>query len=402
MLMLPLLFVTATLGGASSAHGAASAGIPAWARRYNVNCSHCHEAAIPRLNSTGFRFRWAGYRMPEDLGQPVTVSQVTNYLAARAQIDYVWEKTDGQPTTASEFAEPALAILYAGPFGKNFGGWFELNREEGEVGASAAVTGVWGSEKNHGGFRVGNVPYYLEGGVAGFDRPIGIEAPTPAAGPVSSAIPFSFEGEQQAGELFYVTGNNRIAATLLNSNVFDGTALSQTGSTKKDVSLNDMLLIDEKGSGLYAAGYYGTVTGMDPAQASTNSHYWRLAFSANKYFGGVDGPNLEALGGVVYGQDLDLPVGAVFTRTDNKGYGYWFSGQYFFAKPALTVFGRFESVDPDTQTSSDGNQRFVFGMVLPVNLPEYLRLTAEWHMDKPQASGAPKTNAATAEVQVIF
>ena len=264
---------------------AAGARIPAWARRYNVNCSHCHEAAVPRLNATGFRFKWAGYRMPEDLGEQASVAQVTNYLAARAQIDYVWEKTSGQPVSVSEFADPMLMLMYAGPFGKNFGAWFELAREEGEVGGTGMVTGVWGSEQNHGGFRVGTLPYYLEGGVAGFDRPIGIEAPTPAAGPVSSAIPFSFEGEQKAGELFYVTGNNRIAATVLNASVFDGSALNQAGTTKKDVGLNDQFLLDEKGSAIYAAGYYGTVTGIDTAQAGATSHFWRMALSANKIFG---------------------------------------------------------------------------------------------------------------------
>ncbi len=38
--------------------------IPAWARKYNMNCSGCHYPAPPRLNATGQRFKWAGYRMP--------------------------------------------------------------------------------------------------------------------------------------------------------------------------------------------------------------------------------------------------------------------------------------------------------------------------------------------------
>ncbi|MGE5760566.1 MAG: hypothetical protein ACM37V_09455, partial [Gemmatimonadota bacterium] len=50
---------------ASAATARATAAIPAWARKYNVNCSHCHYPAPPRLNATGLRFRWAGYRMPD-------------------------------------------------------------------------------------------------------------------------------------------------------------------------------------------------------------------------------------------------------------------------------------------------------------------------------------------------
>jgi hypothetical protein len=402
MLTLSLALAAAMLGGRSTVHASASGAIPAWARRYNVNCTHCHAAAIPRLNSTGIRFKWSGYRMPEDIGQPVTVAQVSNYLAVRASIDYVWEKTSGEPTAASELADPAVQLFYAGPFGKNFGGWFELAREDGEVGSNAMVTGVWGSEKSHGGFRVGQVPYYLESGVAGFDRPIGLAAPTPADGPVTGSIPFALSGDQKAAELFYVTGSNRVAVQMLNAGIFDGEALNPTGSTKKDFGLTDQLLLDEKGSAIYAVGYYGAATALDSSQADATSHFWRVGLSASKVFGSSEGRNFEALGGVVYGRDFDLPVGAVYGSADQKGYGYWFSGQYFVGSPALTLFGRYEFLDPDTRTSSDGNHRFVAGAVLPVNLPEHLRLTAEYTLDKPQASGAPKTSTVTAEVQLIF
>ena len=101
MIGLPLFAVVALLSTPTYAHASTSGAIPPWARRYNVNCTHCHAAAIPRLNATGIRFKWAGYRMPEDLGTPVTVNQVANYLGARAQIDYVWEKTQGQPVSTS-------------------------------------------------------------------------------------------------------------------------------------------------------------------------------------------------------------------------------------------------------------------------------------------------------------
>jgi hypothetical protein len=399
--MLTLSLLVAVAASGASTHGTTGA-IPAWARRYNVNCSHCHANAIPRLNSTGIRFKWAGYRMPEDIGTQVTIAQVSNYLAVRASTGYVWEKTSGQPTSSSELTDPAVQLFYAGPFGKNFGGWFELAREDGEVGSNAMVTGVWGGEKSHGGFRIGQVPYYYEAGVAGFDRPIGIEAPTPAVNPTTATNPFALEGDQKAVELFYVTGPNRIGVQMLNASVFDGAALNASGSTKKDVGVTDQFLIDDKGSSVYAVGYYGTVTGLDTAQASVNSHFWRLGLSANKVFGDIDASNFEALGGLVYGKDTGLPLGAIYSSKDSKGYGYWFSGQYHLAEPALTFFARYEFTDPDTRTSKDGNHRFVFGAVLPVSLPEHLRLTAEYFMDKPQLSGAPKLNHFAAEVQLIF
>jgi len=198
-----------------------------------------------------------------------------------------------------------------------------------------------------------------------------------------------------------VASQNRIAVQVLNSTVFSDGALNQTGSTRKDVGVTEQLLLDEKGSGVYAAGYYGTVTGLDNAQADVRSHYWRLALSASKIIGS-DSSNFEALGGVVYGKDIDLPLGSIYTLPDNKGYGYWFSGQYHFPKPALTLFSRYEFIDPDTRTADDGTRRFVLGAVLPVNLPEYLRLTAEYLLDIPQASGAPKRHSVAGEVQFVF
>lgn len=379
----------------------ATTDIPAWARRYNVTCSHCHAPAIPRLNTTGIQFRWAGYRMPEDIGHAVSVAQVSNYLAARAQISYVWEKTAGRPASSSEMNDPAVQLFYAGPFGRHFGGWFELSREDGEVGSNAMVTAVWGTARNHGGFRVGQAPYFLEAGVAGFDRPIGIDAPLAAAAPVSAAIPFALEGDQKAVELFYVTGANRIAAQLLNGHRFDGTDLVASGTTRHDVGLVDQLLLGEKGSALYLAGYYGSVTGLDSSRAGARSNFWRVAVSASAMLG-ADSSSVELLGGVVYGRDLELPVGAIYSRHDNRGYGYWLSAQYGRAAPALTLFGRYEFLDPDTRVSFDANRRLVAGAIVPVNLPQYLRLAVEYRLDNPEASSAPTTSAAVAEVQLIF
>jgi cytochrome c5 len=62
---------------------AARSMIPAWARRYNKNCDACHWPAVPRLNAYGMRFKWAGYRPPDELGEKVEVQKVENYLAVQ-------------------------------------------------------------------------------------------------------------------------------------------------------------------------------------------------------------------------------------------------------------------------------------------------------------------------------
>ena len=381
--------------------------IPAWARRYNVNCSHCHAPAVPRLNATGVRFRWAGYRMPEDIGQAANVEKVQNYLALRGRMSYAYAKTAGQPASENAFGTPDATIFYAGPFGKNFGAFFELERgAPDDIGLTAQVVGVWGTERNHGGFRAGQMHWSLESGLAGFDRPAGISDPLPVDDRVTAGVPFSFGAHEIGAEGFYVAGRNRIGVMVLNG--FDPNGAGDMGDqdTKKDFVLTEQFLMDEAGSGITGIGYYGTMVGADPLAPTATSHYYRFGLSANKIV-----KNCEVSGTVVYGKDNDLPVvgGGAFATPKINGLGYFLYGGYTFQKRGtaddpgmpLTVFGRYEYADQNTDVSNDANRRFVAGGVLPVTLPEYLRLALEYTLVAPQGGG-PKQHGLAAEMMLNF
>ncbi|MEO8295357.1 MAG: hypothetical protein ABI613_07575 [Gemmatimonadota bacterium] len=376
--------------------------IPAWARKYNVNCSACHRPAVPRLNEAGQRFKWAGYRMPEEIGENVEVAKIQNYLAAGGKVQYEWEKTSGAPTTSSQFALPGVTIFYAGPFGRNFSGFFELEHgSEGEIERIAQASMLWGKEERYAGFRVGQMHYLAEWGLAGFDRAIGISTPLPIEEPISGGVPFTL-GEHQLGlEGFLVTGPNRLSAQILNGVDASGMGSLSDADTRKDFLVTDQILIDHAGSGVQGVAYYGTIVGLDPSATGLNTHFWRLGVTANKIF-----HNVELLGAVIYAQDKDLPVGggSPFTTSDDKGLGFWLSGQYTFVRdsePSLTVFGRFESNDPNTEVSDDKMRRMVVGAVLPINLPQYFRWAIEFRRDMPQG-GLPKTSNITTELMLNF
>lgn len=397
MFLLPLIAST-LLGGTGDPHANVEREIPPWARKYNMNCSGCHYPAPPRLNATGVRFRWAGYRMPEEIGENQEMDRVSNYLGTRARFQYVYQKTSGAPATTSEFSLPDVTVFYAGSYGRNFGGFFEVAKEDDATEFGAQVVGVWGKEQSNGGLRVGRTHMLLNAGVAGFDRPTGINAPTPLAGPVTGSIPITFGGDQAGLEAFYVRGSNRLSGLVFNSITLGGEGTTR----KKDFVVSDQFLLDGKGSGVIGTVFYGTVSGLDPGQADLNSHFWRVGLSANKIVS-----DFEALGGVVFGKDLDLPVGGLspFIAATNKGLGYWFSGQYYFGGsggPPLTLFARYEVVDPDTDTDENANRRYVLGGVLPITLPEYLRLAAEYWLDDPQGPGIPKQNNIAAEIMLSF
>jgi hypothetical protein len=369
--------------------------IPAWARRYNKNCDACHYPAPPRLNAEGQRFKWAGYRYPDELGEKVEVEKIQNYVAFRGRVRYDYAKTQNQPASTSEFAFEDATVFYGGPFEKRYGAFFELEREaENAVELTAHIAAAWGKENAYGGFRIGQMHWLQRWGLAGFDRPVGVRTPTPVSGAVTAALPFAFATDQLGVEAYYVAGGkNRLSAQLLNGVNIEGKGDEGDADKKKDVVLIDNFLIDEAGSGVTAVGYYGSLD-----TAGTTAHFWRLGLTANKIY-----KDFELLGAVVYGKDFDLPLAMGFPGNENKGLGWWVSGQYMVPQAAsLTVFGRYERVDPNTQTANDARSRWVVGSVLPVGLPQYLRLALEGAVDVPQAPGAPKRYGAVAQVMLNF
>lgn len=371
--------------------------IPAWSRKYNMNCSGCHYPAAPRLNATGIRFRWAGFRMPEELGEKVEVTNLSNYISLRGRMRYEYSKTEDQPVSTSGFTFNDVTLFYAGALERRFGAFVELEREpNAEVALVANVLGIWGKEKSYGGFRAGQMHWLLRDGVAGFDRPTGVRTPTPVGGRLTggtNAIPFTFSTDQLGVESFYVSGRNRLSAEILNGIRPDGSGDPSDSDPEKDFTVIDQFLFDDAGSGLTAVGYYGTVKGINAAEPANRSHFTRLAISANKIV-----QNWELLGGFAWGKDQDLPQGTA----DITGQGYWVTGQYQFSKSMLTLFGRYEFVDPNTDVDDNGTTRWVAGVVLPVGLPEYLRLALEGALDDPQASGSPKRTGLTAELMLNF
>jgi hypothetical protein len=373
---------------------AAHALIPAWARKYNMNCSGCHYPAPPRLNAMGQRFKWAGYRMPDEIGQKVDVEKIQNYVSGGGEVDFTYEKTSGtSAATTNVFSAPGVTLFYAGPFGRSFAGFFELEHgPDGEIERVAHISTIWGTEKSYGGFRAGQFHNFVEWGLAGFDRLPGPTMPVALDGPITGTIPFSLAGPRLGAEAYYVMGSNRLSAQVLNGITPDGAGDVGEGNLKKDVLVTDQVLLDNAGSGIQAVAYYGSVAGLDTLAPGLTSHFWRVGASANEIY-----RNFELLGGLIYAKDISLPGAA----PDTKGVAYWVSGQYFVPKSSLTLYGRYEFLDPNTSATGDGIHRYVLGSVLPVTVPEYLRCAVEYHLDAPQG-GLPKTNNLTAALTLTF
>lgn len=389
------------LGAVALAAGDAHA-IPAWARKYNMNCSGCHYPAVPRLNFEGLQFKWAGYRTPDEIGEKLEVTKIEEYLAARTDVQYDYIKTQREPASTNAISVPGGSVFVAGGLGKYYGGFLEMARgAEGGVELVVQVLRVWGDKDNWGGVHVGQGHLLASGAVAGFDRSVGINDPLPLSSPTTSAVPFMFMNDQAGLEAFYVfRGRNRLAVQWINGTpAVMAAGMEPRPSTKHDWGLSNQFMWDDAGSGLYTAAYYGTIAGLDPAEPDVDSKYYRLAASANKII-----RNFEVLGGYVYSKDQDLPVSTSgpFSAATATGTGYWVSGQIVLPNTPLTLFTRYEFLDPSRRTSEDAIRRIVAGTVLPVNLPEYLRLGLELYRDSPELKDAPRTNGFAAQVMLAF
>ena len=376
-----------------------AAAIPPWARKYNMNCSGCHYPTVPRLNETGIRFKWAGYRMPGEINEKMEVKKIEEYLAARGIVQYSYAKSQGEDADVKGLNAGSASIFAAGALGTNYGAYLEFEREnEGAVDLVAQVIGVWGKENGYGGVRAGQGHLLVGGAIAGFDRPTGILAPLPLSQPITAGVPFRFTGDVAGVEAFYVLGGrNRASLQLANGIAVGGEDMEP--STSSDVVVSNQLMWDDVGSGLTAMGYFGSVKALDTAQADVRSRYVRLGVSANKFVG-----PFEVQGGYVYSGNSKLPTGGTspFGSASLTGNGYWLSGAYILPKRYWTLYGRFEAVDPDRDASDDQLTRLVLGSVLPVSVPEYFRLGLEYFRDTPQLAGAPWRHGLTGQVHIAF
>ncbi len=379
---------------ATSVTAPTAGAIPAWARKYNMPCSGCHYPVPPKLNALGIRFRWAGYRMPGELGQDVAVDQVANYIAAQGQVVYTLSRTGSEPATVPLSSGDAK-LWYMGPFGKHYVGWFEFERmPDATMGLGATVGGVWGNDNAYGGFRVGQGHFLWETGVAGFERNVALtDTPLPMEGPTTAGVPFVFSDDRAGAEAFYVTGNNRLSVQILEPIA----GLGASANLRKDYVLMDQLLLDQSGGGVQLTALYGSVLGVDSSAPSLHSTYWRIGASASHYFG-----NFELLAGLVLAQDNDLPIGggSPFTSSSMKGSGYWLSGEYAVGQSPLALYGRYESANPNTAVSGNTASRIVLGGALPLTVPQYLHVNIEYSLLAPQ-TGA-KTNNLAAGLTLAF
>lgn len=145
--------LTIVVGGGLVGSVEEAGAIPAFARKYEVNCNVCH-APVPRLNPYGERFMENGYQLPgtEDggiigkkkLGE-LTINDVGNFVGFRVRGQSTFRVADysatgsasvgsavvGKPHDKAEFIRPDfLSMFVAGTVYKNIGFYVDLDSIE--------------------------------------------------------------------------------------------------------------------------------------------------------------------------------------------------------------------------------------------------------------------------------
>lgn len=305
--------------------------MPMFSRKLGVPCSTCH-TVIPRLNETGYKFRAAGFRMPETIGKAEEKAfELGDYFSGRLQARYDVNRTKtGLVSSHNNRLAFHEVTLYpaTGAWEKNFSTLFEMSfaPEEPTELENAYLRYNRGSEKGFFGAKIGI--FHPFEGYGASDRPIAISRPffqTNAANFNQSTF-FTPWGFDEAGlELGYEYRRTSLRATIFNGlvvreeeGVFKAFA-AQGGPLTKSTTLpahntpDFQLFVNQvlhpEGGALSGYFYHGNVA----LPISGTSGFFRNTFDRVGVYGSYPVvTRLLLLAGFQHGRD-HIATGGIFT-----------------------------------------------------------------------------------------
>jgi len=333
--------------------------MPNFARKYKLDCSTCH-APVPKLNEFGFKFRAAGFRLPEEIGKDVSSSNLGDYYTARIQSTYNLgrsEASNGVVTNTNQFSFVELTVYpMTGAYGKYLSSLVELsflpdNFAEVE-NAYARVT--FGKENEYFTARAGI--FHPFEGYGASDRPLGLSRPLfqTSTSSYNQSTAFKPWGYDEAGvEFGYSINNTFVRATLFNGILGSGEP-NQGGNLtrgKTDPSWNNMdyqltitHMLTGDGGGITGYLYSGKVdlnTGLtSPSPTLFQNSFMRYAIYASYP---VDKALL--LGGYQKGQD-DIFNTVLKTKGDSFNSNGFFGEVDYAVQDQLWLGARYAQFTP--------------------------------------------------------
>jgi hypothetical protein len=344
--------------------------MPQFARKYKMPCAGCHDAgAFPRLNDVGYKFRRAGFRMPENIGKDeLSDFEVSDYFSARVQADSTTglsAQSGSSMQSSNTFSGELNFYALTGSFQKYFATETELtiSPSDGTEVENAYARVVYGDQNLWFEARAGI--FHAFEGLGASDRSIGPSRP----------LIFDLTPNHNQDTLMRMVELNRIGAELgvqwrdtslsvevlnrAHPEVADGAIAPKATSTDagggKDIIVVANHILGTR-SGLSAYWAHGEVPlPVDTAAftSGTNTNTWNNKYDKFGAFASGGWGSLLFLGGVQLGYDhaLDMSTGTTVTSRFTSLGG--FVEANVGITPWATGYLRADYFDPSTSVSDN-------------------------------------------------
>lgn len=330
-----------------------------FARRYGVDCTVCH-TSIAQLTPVGYKFRVAGFRMPDEIGNEAKTSGFSDFTSVRLREQYKITESAvtsaGVKTPATNGFSSTGVNLYPGfgAFGKYWAMESEVSMAVGNTAATkGTVGGVSVSNANlrgtfpinsdaFVGVRVGVMPGFEGYGAA--DRGIGLLSPgwkpTPSQVQPNGTKSFVYNSavpSSEGAEVSIDWKDTHASFQLLNGyNSYNGSVNQGEDNYLKDYNLFVQQMFGENAiSAFFYSGKAGysydagtTVNGLAGAEAASTpgSSAWINDYQRMALYGTLKvlpKDRLSILAGFVDGKDH------MISKTTHDGSGTFTSYGWF-------------------------------------------------------------------------
>jgi len=387
--------------------------MPNLARQYDVDCTTCH-STIPRLNRTGYEFRRAGFRNPDEIGTLRDVDRhreddtvnVGEYFSARLQMNAAFDsKDDGVSSKNSNTGKLAFKefTLYplTGAFLGNWGAMSEISGATDEIEVeNAYLRYVWGGEKTF--FEVRGGIFHPFEGYGASDRPLGLSRPMIQSkgtynsnGDANGWHPWGYD--QTGVEAGLSTGSTSVSLAVFNG-LLDNAADPAQGShgLAKDSSsptYNDMDFqvfanqfisnTDAAVSGYYYNGHISLGESLVQNDFQKWAGYVTLPYKnfslMGAYSGGSDTYTLDT---------VDINNQGFFIEVDN------------YINEKIGVGARYDSFDPNTDVDKDVTSGFTAFVNTPSN--NGIQFITELKATTTEHGAEPETKDTSVNLRAIY
>lgn len=319
---------TALLGmslAAIMAMPAAVKAIPAWARKYDMDCSMCHFGATNKLTKFGRDFLMRGLRTADDEGiKDVAAVKYADYTSGRTRFSYTADK-DADPNTGFQYQ--ALQFFIGGPLYDKFSVFWSWNLHT-TPGFSQGYL-EYGS--NHESDKYYSLRAGRIGPIAGHGNTF-VGRPSTLTGNVGDGNAWSPNTKSDGLAAILRTG----PGTFFEAGYVNGVPVGNDNNNSRDLWASFEQWFDNEGSGISIYGYTGKVTITSPA--------WTQKFSRMGVNAQFNRENYT-LGAAWMTGTNDLRLGG-----NRHPKGFYVEGAYNL-NPMWTGYARYEDFDADLASS---------------------------------------------------